>query len=204
MQWIEEECLIGGVCEIGDLNVKSLKRVQATIHLNTMIEDDEMNGGSVTVFVDECVVERCGFVFGEMFGWDGENIVKEKDGRLEISECLFSSCGKGQVMKSRIVCVESGELKMTETTFDGIHTTAPLLSFTKEGKVSMSEIGVWDVMSECGLICVGVKVEMEMKEVNYENNSVCGNESEMRIEETKEEVSVLNCSFCEFADQKEN
>ncbi|KAH7819664.1 uncharacterized protein MONOS_15654 [Monocercomonoides exilis] len=192
---IDGECLIGGVCEIGDLNVKSLKRAQATIHLNTMIEEDEMNGGSVIVFVDECVVERCGFVFEEMFGWDGESIVKEKDGRLEISECRFSSATMDLVMKSRIVSVESGELKMTETTFDGIHTTAPLLSFTKEGKVSMSGIGVWDVMSECGLICVGGKVDMEMKEVNFENNSVCGNESVMKMEGAEKRMSVLNCSF---------
>eukprot|EP00770_Monocercomonoides_exilis_P014410 MONOS_14356.1-p1 / transcript=MONOS_14356.1 / gene=MONOS_14356 / organism=Monocercomonoides_exilis_PA203 / gene_product=unspecified product / transcript_product=unspecified product / location=Mono_scaffold00988:1314-9395(-) / protein_length=2693 / sequence_SO=supercontig / SO=protein_coding / is_pseudo=false len=194
---IDGECLIGGVCEIGDLNVKSLKRVQATIHLNTMIEEDEMNGGSVIVFVDECVVERCGFVFGEMFGWDGESIVKEKDGRLEISECRFSSATMDLVMKSWIVSVEHGELKMTETTFDGIHTTAPLLSFTKEGKVSMSEIGVWDVMSECGLICVGGKVDMEMKEVNFENNSVCGNESVMKMEGAEKRMSVLNCSFAQ-------
>ncbi|KAH7819645.1 uncharacterized protein MONOS_13676 [Monocercomonoides exilis] len=193
--WIDGECLIGGVCEIGDMNVKSLKRAQATIHLNTMIEEDEMNGGSVIVFVDECVVERCGFVFGEMFGWDGESIVKEKDGRLEISECRFSSATMDLVMKSRIVSVESGELKMTETTFDGIHTTASLLSFTKEGKVSMSEIGVWDVMSECDLICVGGKVDMEMKEVNFENNSVCGNESVMKMEGAEKRMSVLNCSF---------
>ncbi|KAH7815538.1 uncharacterized protein MONOS_7156 [Monocercomonoides exilis] len=192
---IDGECLIGGVCEIGDLNVKSLKSAQATIHLNAMIEEDEMNGGSVIVFVDECVVERCGFVFGEMFGWDGESIVKEKDGRLEISECLFSSATMDLVMKSRIVGVESGELKMTETTFDGIHTTAPLLSFTKEGKVLMSEIRVWDVMSECGLICVGGKVDMEMKEVNFENNSVCGNESVMKMEGAEKRMSVLNCSF---------
>ncbi|KAH7815484.1 uncharacterized protein MONOS_5414 [Monocercomonoides exilis] len=194
---IDGECLIGGVCEIGDLNVKPLKRVQATIHLNTMIEEDEMNGGSVIVFVDECVVERCGFMFGEMFWWGGESIVKEKDGRLEISECLFSSATMDLVMKSRIVSVESGELKMTETTFDGIHTTAPLLSFTKEGKVSMSEIGVWDVMSECGLICVGGKVDVEMKEVNFENNSVCGNESVMKLEGAEKRMSVLNCSFAQ-------
>eukprot|EP00770_Monocercomonoides_exilis_P006716 MONOS_6682.1-p1 / transcript=MONOS_6682.1 / gene=MONOS_6682 / organism=Monocercomonoides_exilis_PA203 / gene_product=unspecified product / transcript_product=unspecified product / location=Mono_scaffold00215:20274-28340(-) / protein_length=2688 / sequence_SO=supercontig / SO=protein_coding / is_pseudo=false len=195
--WIDGECLIGGVCEIGDLNVKPLKRVQATIHFNTVIEEDEMNGGSVIVFVDECVVERCGFVFGGMFGWDGESIVKEKDGRLEISECLFSSETMDLVMKSRIVGVERGELKMTETTFDGIHTTAPLLSFTKEGKVSMNEIGVWDVMSECGLICAGGKVEMEMKEVNFENNSVCGNESVMKMEGAEKRMSVLNCSFAQ-------
>ncbi|KAH7815495.1 uncharacterized protein MONOS_5422 [Monocercomonoides exilis] len=202
--WIDGECLIGGVCEIGDLNVKSLKRAQATIHLNTMIEEDEMNGGSAIVFVDECVVERCGFVFGEMFGWDEESIVKEKDGRLEISECLFSSATMDLVMRSRIVSVESGELKMTETTFDGIHTTAPLLSFTKEGKVSMSEIGVWDVMSECSLICVGGKVDMEMKDVNFENNSVCGNESVMKMEGAEKRMSVLNCSFarCKGTDEK--
>ncbi|KAH7815529.1 uncharacterized protein MONOS_7147 [Monocercomonoides exilis] len=98
-------------------------------------------------------------------------------------------------MKSRIVSVESGELKMTETTFEGIHTTAPLLSFTKEGKVSMSEIGVWDVMSECGLICVGGKVDMEMKEMNFKNNSVCGNESVLKMEGAEKRMSVLNCSF---------
>ncbi|KAH7815478.1 uncharacterized protein MONOS_9749 [Monocercomonoides exilis] len=201
---IDGECLIGGVCEIGDLNVKSLKRAQATIHFNTVIEEDEMNGGSVIVFVDECVVERCGFVFGEMFGWGGESIVKEKDGRLEISECLFSSATMDLVMKSRIVSVERGELKMTETTFDGIHTTAPLLSFTKEGIVSMSEIRVWDIMSECGLICVGGKVDMEMKEVNFENNSVCGNESVMKLEGAEKRMSVLNCSFaqCKGTDEK--
>ncbi|KAH7818853.1 uncharacterized protein MONOS_15628 [Monocercomonoides exilis] len=126
---IDGECLIGGVCEIGDLNVKSLKKVQATIHLNAMIKEDEMNGGSVIVFVDECVVERCGFVFGEMFWWGGESIVKEKDGRLEISECLFSSATMDLVMKSRIVSVESGELKITETTFRDIHSKVSVLSF---------------------------------------------------------------------------
>ncbi|KAH7827337.1 uncharacterized protein MONOS_17314 [Monocercomonoides exilis] len=46
---IDGECPIGGVCEIGDLNVKSLKRAQATIHFNAMIEEDEMNGGNVWV-----------------------------------------------------------------------------------------------------------------------------------------------------------
>ncbi|KAH7819567.1 uncharacterized protein MONOS_7027 [Monocercomonoides exilis] len=194
---IDGECLIGGVCEIRDLNVKSLKRAQAAIHLNTRIEEDEMNGGSVIVFVDECVVERCGFVFGEMFGWDGESIVKEKDGRLEISECLFSSATMDLVMKSRIVCAESGELKMTETTFDGIHTTAPLLSFTKEGKVSMSEISIWDVTSECGLICVGGSVQVEMTMVEGVNISVLGNESVMKMEGAEKRMSVLNCSFAQ-------
>ncbi|KAH7831287.1 uncharacterized protein MONOS_11201 [Monocercomonoides exilis] len=127
---INGECPIGGVCEIGDLNVKSLKRVQATIHFNAMIEEDEMNGGSVIVFVDECVVERCGFVFGEVFEGVEESVLKEKDGRLEISECFFSSLAMDLVMKSTMVSAESGELKIAETIFDGICTTAPFLSYT--------------------------------------------------------------------------
>ncbi|KAH7817400.1 uncharacterized protein MONOS_6915 [Monocercomonoides exilis] len=126
---IDGECLIGGVCEIGDLRITSLTREATTIHFNIMIEE-YVNGGSLIVFVHECVVERCEFAFEDMFEWEGESIAKEKNGRLEISECLFSSATMDLVMKSRIVSVESGELKMTETAFDGIHTTEQLLSMT--------------------------------------------------------------------------
>ncbi|KAH7828366.1 uncharacterized protein MONOS_6457 [Monocercomonoides exilis] len=37
--WIDEECLIGGECEIGDLRITSIAREAATIHFNARIEE---------------------------------------------------------------------------------------------------------------------------------------------------------------------
>ncbi|KAH7816928.1 uncharacterized protein MONOS_12990 [Monocercomonoides exilis] len=164
---IDGECLIGGVCEIGDLNVKSLKMAQATIHLNTRIEQDEMNGGSVIVFVDD-------------------------------------SLSMDLVMKSTIVSAESGELKMTETTFDGICTTAPFLSYTKEGKISMSEIGGMKRRGGMGDICECVDVRVGLRAIDGEE----GDEKEeegMEVNEMRERddeicrwkgslVDISNCS----------
>ncbi|KAH7828085.1 uncharacterized protein MONOS_1613 [Monocercomonoides exilis] len=200
--WIDGECLIGGECEIGDLNVKSLKRVQATIHFNTRIEETGSEGSAI-VFLNECVVERCEFVFGESFEGNQKNILKEKDGRLEISECRFSSATMDLMMKNTIVIVESGELKISETIFDGICTTAPLLSLTKEVKIVIFEANISEIVSEGEVIGIGMKAEVEMKEVNFENISVVNEGSVMRIEGAEKEVSVLNCSFAICRSTKE-
>ncbi|KAH7828062.1 uncharacterized protein MONOS_14332 [Monocercomonoides exilis] len=202
VMWIDGECLIGGECEVGDLNVKSLKRTYATIHFNTRI-DETGSEGSAIVFLNECAVERCEFVFGESFEGVQESILKEKDGELEISECRFSSATMDLMMKNTIVSVESGELKISETIFDGICTSEPILSLTKEGTIVVFETNISEIVCESDVVCIGGKAEAEMKEVNFENISVVIEGSAMRLDRAEKEVSMLNCSFAKCRSTKE-
>ncbi|KAH7827840.1 uncharacterized protein MONOS_13047 [Monocercomonoides exilis] len=200
--WIDGECVIGGECEIGDVRMNSMTKASATINFNEKIEETG-NERSVAVFVNECIIEKCRFVFGEMFEGNQESILKEKNGRLEISECIFSSLAMDLVMKNTIVSVESGELKMSETSFSGIRSTVSLLSFCSEGRVEMFEISISNIECEGDMICVGGKAEVEMKEITANNISLMKGGSTMKIEGAEEDVSVLNCSFEKCTNSKD-
>ncbi|KAH7832684.1 uncharacterized protein MONOS_14656 [Monocercomonoides exilis] len=104
-------------------------------------------------------------VIGEVFEGVEESVLKEKDGRLEISDCFFSSSTVDLVMERMILDVESGELKMSETSFIGIHSAVPLLSFCGESCVSISETRISNIECEKEVVRVGGKAKVEMKEV---------------------------------------
>ncbi|KAH7824000.1 uncharacterized protein MONOS_7957 [Monocercomonoides exilis] len=191
---IDGEGDIGGECVVGDLCVKSMKKAKGTIHFNEAIQ--EMGSeGSVIVFVNECVVERCLFVFGEEFEGVEESVLKEKDERLEISECFFSSSAMDLVMKSMILHVERGELKMSETLFSGIHSAVQLLSFCGESCVSIAETRILNIECEGEVVRVGGKAKAEMKETKFENMSVANEGSVMKMDGADRGLCVLNCSF---------
>ncbi|KAH7815189.1 uncharacterized protein MONOS_13946 [Monocercomonoides exilis] len=193
---IDGEGDIGGECVVGDLCVKSIKKAKGTIHFNEAIQ--EMGSeGSVIVFVNECVVERCLFVFGEEFEGVEESVLKEKDERLEISECFFSSSAMDLVMERMILDVESGELKMSETLFSGIHSSVPLLSFCGELGVSIVETRMLNIECEGEVVRVGGKAKTEMKEVKFENISVAIEGSVMKMDGAERVLNVLNCSFAQ-------
>ncbi|KAH7832394.1 uncharacterized protein MONOS_16463 [Monocercomonoides exilis] len=138
MIFIDGEGMMGEGCVIGDVRMVSIRREKATVHFEGKMEE-RGEERSMMVFVNESVAERCLFVFGEAFEGVEESVLKEKDGRLEISECFFSSLAMDLVMKSMILHVESGELKMSETSFSGIHSAVPLLSFCGESWMSIAE-----------------------------------------------------------------
>ncbi|KAH7817128.1 uncharacterized protein MONOS_9772 [Monocercomonoides exilis] len=86
---IHGECMICGWCEIGDLNVKSVKKAKSTIHFEGKM-GDRGEERSMMVFVNECVVERCKFVFGEAFeGVEesvGKDLISSRENDVEVSE----------------------------------------------------------------------------------------------------------------------
>ncbi|KAH7827881.1 uncharacterized protein MONOS_265 [Monocercomonoides exilis] len=200
--WIDGECVIGGECQIGDMRITSMMKASATIYFKEKIEEI-VNERSVAVFVNECIVEKCRFVFGETFEGNHENVLKEKNGRLEISVCWFSSIRNEQAIKNTIVSVESGELKMSESSFSGIHSVVPLLSFCSEGKVEMFEISISNIKCEGDSIVVGGKAEVEMKEMKANNISLMKGGSAMKVEGAEEDVRTVNCSFSKFTNSKE-
>ncbi|KAH7824481.1 uncharacterized protein MONOS_3978 [Monocercomonoides exilis] len=192
--FIDGEGDIGGECVMGDVSVKPMKKVKATIRFNATVQEMG-NEGAVIVFVNESVMEKCLFVFGEAFEGVEESALKEKDGRLEISDCFFSSSAMDFVMKSMILHVERGELKMSETSFSGIHSSVPLLSFCGELGVSIAETRISNIECEGEVVRVGGKAKAEMKEVMFENISVASGGSVMKMDGAERGLSVLNCSF---------
>ncbi|KAH7824036.1 uncharacterized protein MONOS_17547 [Monocercomonoides exilis] len=192
--FIDGEGDIGGECVIGDLSVKSMKKMKATVHYNATIQEMG-NEGAVIVFVNESVMEKCLFVFGEAFEGVEESALKEKDGRLEISDCFFSSSAMDLVMKSMILHVERGEMKMSETLFSGIHSAVQLLSFCGESCVSIAETRILNIECEGEVVRVGGKAKAEMKEMKFENMSVANEGSVMKMDGADRGLCVLNCSF---------
>ncbi|KAH7822672.1 uncharacterized protein MONOS_10737 [Monocercomonoides exilis] len=191
---IDGEGMMGEGCVIGDVRMVSIRREKATIHFCGKMEG-RGEERSVMVFVNECVVERCQFVFGEGFEGVEESVLKENDGRLEISECIFSSSTMDLVMKNMILDVESGEVKMSETLFSGIHSAVPLLSFCGESCVSIAETRISNIECDGEVVQVGGKAKAEMKEVKFENMSVASEGSVMKMDGAERGLSVLNCSF---------
>ncbi|KAH7824121.1 uncharacterized protein MONOS_17553 [Monocercomonoides exilis] len=89
---INGECMICGGCEIGDLNVKSVKKAKSTIHFEGKM-GDRGEERSMMVFVNECVVERCKFVFGEAFeGVEesvGKDLISSRENDVEVSALIL-------------------------------------------------------------------------------------------------------------------
>ncbi|KAH7820145.1 uncharacterized protein MONOS_12695 [Monocercomonoides exilis] len=199
---IEEEGMIGGECEIGDARITSMKRSEATIHLNGMV-DEIWSEKSIVVFVDECVVEKCLFVFGGGFEAKHRSMMKAKNGRLEICECAFGSSEREQRLECSIVRVESGELKMEETMFRDLHSSAPLLIFCEESRVALDETSLSNIVCEGDVVVVGGKAAVEVKEMTVKNISVEDEGGVMKMDGAKELVRVLNSSFEGCSNSKE-
>ncbi|KAH7817557.1 uncharacterized protein MONOS_14000 [Monocercomonoides exilis] len=169
--WIDGEGMMGEGCVIGDVRMVSIRREKATVHFEGKIEKTTEED-SIMKFVNESVMERCLFVFGEMFECTHKYVMKVKEGRMVMIECFFSSSAMDLVMKSMILHVESGELKMSVTSFSGIHIAVPLLSFCGESCVSIAETRILNIECEVEAVRVGGKAKAEMKEVKFENISV--------------------------------
>ncbi|KAH7815839.1 uncharacterized protein MONOS_16259 [Monocercomonoides exilis] len=142
-------------------------------------------------------------MFGDAFEGVEESVLKEKDGKLEILDCFFSSSAMDLVMKSMILHVESGELKMSETLFSGIHSSVPLLSFRGESGASIVETRMLNIECEGEIVRVGEKAKVEMKEVKFEYISVAIEGSVMKMDGAERGLSVLNCSFVKCRSTKE-
>ncbi|KAH7820078.1 uncharacterized protein MONOS_6094 [Monocercomonoides exilis] len=191
---IEEEGMIGGECEIGDVRITSMKRSGATIHLNGTI-DEVWSERSIVVFVNECVMEKCLYVFGGGFEAKYRNMMKAKNGRLEICECALESSEREQRLECSIVRVESGELKMEETMFRDLRLSAPLLIFCEELRVVLDEANLTNIVCEGDVVVVGGKAAVEVKEMTVKNVSAKDEGIVMKMDGAKELVRVLNSSF---------
>ncbi|KAH7822421.1 uncharacterized protein MONOS_6419 [Monocercomonoides exilis] len=186
-------------CVIGDLVVNSLKKAQGIVRLNCKIEKSGEKD-CVMEFVNECSVERCSFQFENGFESTHNCLMKVKNGMTKIQECEFFSSSPTTTVEfmklnSSIVSVESGELKISETTFRDIHSTRSILSFCEESDVTIDETGISNIECEGDVVSVGGKAKVEMKEMGVENVTLMSKGCVIGIDNAEQDVSVLNSSF---------
>ncbi|KAH7819312.1 uncharacterized protein MONOS_13809 [Monocercomonoides exilis] len=202
--WIDGEGMMGEECVIGDVRMMSMGREKATVHFEGKMEE-RGEERSMMVFVNESVVERCLFVFGEMFESAQKYVVKVKEGRMVMNECSFegSSSGMGKRLKNTLVGVEGGEMEMVRCTIRHIRHCGRLVVFCGESLVVMDETRIWDVESEGDVVVVEGEARVSVKEVGMENVTIMGEWSVMAMRGSGD-GSVSNCTFsgCESGREK--
>ncbi|KAH7829979.1 uncharacterized protein MONOS_447 [Monocercomonoides exilis] len=194
MLLIDGEGAIGGKCVIGDVNVKSLKKTQSTIHLDGKMEAVGDEGG-VIVFVNESAVEKCEFLFGLSFESEHSSIVKVKNGTLGVSECWWKSVGMMTLLNRTIVEVESGEMEMEKCVVSCVSTSQEILSFCEGSKAAIYQLRMSDIESEDGGIVDAKKARVEAKEMSMSNITRQNRGSIVKMMECTERVDLMNCSM---------
>ncbi|KAH7827674.1 uncharacterized protein MONOS_10694 [Monocercomonoides exilis] len=199
---IDGEGTVTKECVIGDLVVNSLKKAQAIVRLNSKVEKSS-DKDCIMEFINECSVERCSFQFEETFESTHNCLMKVKNGSMEIQKCEFCSTETELKVNSSIVNVERGELRIFDSAFMNLHSSASLLSFCEESKVEVVETIITNIECERDVVVVGGKAKVEMKEIAANNISLMKGGSSMKIEGAEKDVSVLNCSFGKCTNSKD-
>ncbi|KAH7815095.1 uncharacterized protein MONOS_11413 [Monocercomonoides exilis] len=191
---IDGEGAVTNECVIGDLVVNSFKKTQAIVRLNSKIEKS-FEKDCIMEFVNECFVERCSFQFEDGFESTHSYLIKVKNGSMEIHKCKFFSSADVVKLNSSIVSVESGELKISETSFRDLFSKTFVLLFNEESDVTSLETRIWNIECEGDVVSVGGKAKVEMKEMGVENVTLLSNGCVIGMDDAEQEVSVLNCSL---------
>ncbi|KAH7826611.1 uncharacterized protein MONOS_2450 [Monocercomonoides exilis] len=201
---IDGEGVVSGECVIGDLVVRSFKKSQAIVRLKSKIEKSEEKD-CIMEFINESAVERCSFEFEDTFEASHSYILKVKNGSMEIQKCEFYSSATTVDMKlnSSVVGVESGELRIFDSTFKDLHSAGSILLFNRESNVTLLETSISNIKSEGDVVSVGGKAKVVMKIMTIENVTVLSEECAIGMEDAEQEVSVLNCSFEKSANSVE-
>ncbi|KAH7816349.1 putative Protein tyrosine and serine/threonine kinase [Monocercomonoides exilis] len=199
---IDGEGVVSGECVIGDLVVRSFKKTQAIVKLKSKIEKSAEKD-CIMEFINESAVERCSFQFEDTLISTHSFILKVKNGITKIQECKFFSSSDELKLNNSIVSVESGELRISETTFRDLHSAGSVLLFNKESNVTLLETSISNIKSEGDVVSVGGKAKVVMKIMTIENVSVASERCVVAMEDAEQEVSVLNCSFEKSANSVE-
>ncbi|KAH7825088.1 uncharacterized protein MONOS_14718 [Monocercomonoides exilis] len=179
-----------------------MKKAKATIHFNEAIQ--EMGSeGSVIVFVNECVVERCVHEFGELFEANHKCVMKVKNGTAMMRECECLSSTSELTIKSIVMAVEGGELEMDKCVSMRMKLRVPLMEFIGESKAIISETRIDDLKSEGNVIEIGDTAKVELKELDAENITISRSGSVAKIQNAAKRVGLSNCSFGKCFSSKE-
>ncbi|KAH7829606.1 uncharacterized protein MONOS_22 [Monocercomonoides exilis] len=169
---------------------------QAIVKLKSKIEKSAEKD-CIMEFINESAVERCSFEFEDTFEASHSYIMKVKNWSMEIQKCEFYSSATAEDMKlnSSIVSVESGELKISETTFRDIHSARSILLFHEEQNVIIDEAIISNIECEGDIVSVERKAKVDMKEMGVENVTLLLEKCVIGMEDDEKEVRSLNCSF---------
>ncbi|KAH7820082.1 uncharacterized protein MONOS_6090 [Monocercomonoides exilis] len=200
--FIDEEGMIGGECEIGDLSVKSMKKSKATVHFNATIQEIG-NEGSMIMFVNECVVEMCVLEFWGLYEANHRSIMKVKNGTTVMRECECLSSTTELVINNIVMAVEGGKLEMDKCAFTRMKLCVPLIEFVGESEATISETNIDCLELEGNMIEVEDRARVEMKEMDIQNITLSRGGSAVHMQNLAKNEVLSNCSFGKCLSSKE-
>ncbi|KAH7829416.1 uncharacterized protein MONOS_732 [Monocercomonoides exilis] len=168
------------------LSILPSTKQQATIQLSTTIPH---TGGaqSVVLFEEDCTLRNCLISFASSFEAAHSAVFAESHGSLEVFQCTFTAADALLELDSHVMAVWGGVLKMSETSFSWLSFAKPLLLFSDESEIVLSQMTLESLTSTADVVAIGVSVTASIEKMNCSNISLSNG---CLISTNKEELNM--------------
>ncbi|KAH7820276.1 uncharacterized protein MONOS_9140 [Monocercomonoides exilis] len=194
------------------LSILPSTKQQATIQLSTTIPHTG-DAQSVVLFEGDCTVRNCLISFASSFEAIHLDVFAESNGVLEISQCIFSSAKASLELHSHVIAVWGGVLRMSETSFSWMSFAKPLLIFSDESEIVLSQTTLQSLTSTADVVAIGLSAIVSIEKMNCTNISlnngclISMNKEELDVNENgrnTEDIGRLRISAATFENISSN
>ncbi|KAH7829434.1 uncharacterized protein MONOS_715 [Monocercomonoides exilis] len=153
------------------LSILPSTKQQATIQLSATIPHTG-SAQSVVLFEEDCTVRNCLISFASSFEAAHSAVFAESYGSLEVSQCTFTAANASLELDSHVVSVWGGVLKMSETSFSWLSFAKPLLLFSDESEIVLSQMTLDSLTSTADVVAIGLSATVSIEKMNCSNISL--------------------------------
>eukprot|EP00770_Monocercomonoides_exilis_P003262 MONOS_3242.1-p1 / transcript=MONOS_3242.1 / gene=MONOS_3242 / organism=Monocercomonoides_exilis_PA203 / gene_product=unspecified product / transcript_product=unspecified product / location=Mono_scaffold00075:2848-11882(+) / protein_length=2861 / sequence_SO=supercontig / SO=protein_coding / is_pseudo=false len=153
------------------LSILPSTKQQATIQLSTAIPHTG-DAQSVVLFEEGCTVRNCLISFASSFEATHSAVFAESYGSLEVSQCTFTAADASLELDSHVMAVWGGVLKMSETSFSWLSFAKPLLLFSDESEIVLSQMTLESLASTADVVAIGQSATVSIEKMNCSNISL--------------------------------
>eukprot|EP00770_Monocercomonoides_exilis_P013310 MONOS_13257.1-p1 / transcript=MONOS_13257.1 / gene=MONOS_13257 / organism=Monocercomonoides_exilis_PA203 / gene_product=unspecified product / transcript_product=unspecified product / location=Mono_scaffold00799:3-6529(-) / protein_length=2155 / sequence_SO=supercontig / SO=protein_coding / is_pseudo=false len=153
------------------LSILPSTKQQAIIQLSTSIPFTG-DAQSVVLFEEDCTVRSCLISFASSFQATHLAVFAEIYGSLEVSQCTFTAADPSLELHSHAMAVWGGVLKMSETSFSCLSFAKPLLLFSDESEIVLSQTTLDSLTSTADVISTGLSASVSIEKMNCSNISL--------------------------------
>ncbi|KAH7824497.1 putative Protein tyrosine and serine/threonine kinase [Monocercomonoides exilis] len=153
------------------LSILPSTKQQATIQLSASIPFTG-DAQSVVLFEEDCTVRNCLISFASSFEATHSAVFAESNGVLEVSQCTFTAADASLELDSHVMAVWGGVLKMSETLFSRLSFAKPLLLFSDESEIVLSQMTLESLTSTADVVAIGQSATVSIEKMNCSNISL--------------------------------
>ncbi|KAH7829443.1 uncharacterized protein MONOS_706 [Monocercomonoides exilis] len=153
------------------LSILPSTKQQATIQLSTAIPHTG-DAQSVVLLEEDCTVRNCLISFASSFEAAHSAVFTESYGSLEVFQCTFTAADASLELDSHVMAVWGGVLKMSETSFSWLSFATPLLLFSDESEIVLSQMTLESLTSTADVVTIGLSASVSIEKMNCSNISL--------------------------------